>query len=64
MSRIHFCNRGNLPQPIQIQLSKKQKMYSHFFATFLKFTLNFKQYEKLFQNYRQEKAWLVKCLKR
>ena len=35
-------NRDNLTMPIQIQLSRKQKIFSQFFAAFLKFRLNFK----------------------
>ena len=33
--------RKNLSQPIQMQLSKKQKQFSRFFAPFLKFPSNF-----------------------
>ena len=39
-------NREDLQQPIQIQLSKKQKKNSEFFAVFLKFTSNFEHFEK------------------
>ena len=36
----------NVPRPIQIQLSEKQKTFSQFFVPFLKPTLNFKHFEK------------------
>ena len=32
--RYSFRNSRNLPQPIQIQLSKKQKVFSQFFPAF------------------------------
>ena len=32
--------------PVQMQLSQKQKNFSKFFAPFLKFSLNFKHFEK------------------
>ena len=35
-------NRDNLAIPIKIQLSRKQKHFSQFFAAFLKSRLNFK----------------------
>ena len=38
----YMLNRDNLTQPIQIQLSQKQKGFSEFFSTFLNFILNFK----------------------
>ena len=36
-----LLNRDNLTQPIQMQLSGKQKTFSQFFAAFLKSRLNF-----------------------
>ena len=39
-------NRGNLTQPIQMQLSEKQKTFSQFFFAFLKSILNFKHLPK------------------
>ena len=39
-------SRENLLQPIQIQLSKKQKKFSEFFTKFLKFTRNSQNLEK------------------
>ena len=40
-------NRKNLPQPIQMQLSKKQKKFSQFCFAFLKFRSSFKIFEKI-----------------
>ena len=38
----YLLNRDNLTQPIQIQLSQKQKIFSEYFFAFLKSILNFK----------------------
>ena len=38
--------RENLTQPIQILLSQKRKTFSQFFSSFLKFTLNFADFQK------------------
>ena len=38
----YLLKRDNLPQPIQMQLSEKQKTFSEFFFAFLKSILNFK----------------------
>ena len=35
-SQVFLRNRGKLTQPIQMQLSKKQKAFSKFFSAFLK----------------------------
>ena len=44
----HFlCNGENSPQPIQIQLSKRQKTFSQFFTEFLKFIFSFKYFEEM-----------------
>ena len=37
----YLLNRDNLPQPIQMQLSEKQKTFSEFCFSFLKSLLNF-----------------------
>ena len=37
-------NRDNLTIPIQMQLSRKQKTFSQFFAAFLKSSLKFKSF--------------------
>ena len=42
----YLLNRDNLPQPIQMQLSQKQKTFSEFFFAFLKSILNFKHLPK------------------
>ena len=39
-------NRDNLTQPIQMQLSQKQKPFFDFFLAFLKSILNFKHLRK------------------
>ena len=39
-------NRDNLTQPIQMQLSGKQKTFSQFFSAFLKSSLNFEHFPK------------------
>ena len=63
-------NRDNLTIPIQMQLSQKQKIFSQFFAAFLKsrLILNIlKQTMSLtafvFPKLRTLKTWLDKCLK-
>ena len=42
----YLLNRDNLTQPIQIQLSQKQKICSELFFAFLKSILNFKHLPK------------------
>ena len=42
----YLLNRDNLTQPIQIQLSQEQKIFSQFFLAFLKSILNFKHLPK------------------
>ena len=42
----YLLKRDNLTQPIQIQLSQKQKIFSEFFFAFLKSILNFKHLPK------------------
>ena len=42
----YLLNRENLTQPIQMQLSQKQKTFSEFFFAFLKSILNFKHLSK------------------
>ena len=44
--KYSLLNRENLPQPFRMQLSKKQKIFSQFFAPFLKSTSNFEDFEK------------------
>ena len=38
--------RDNLTQPVQIQLSRKQKTFYEFFSSFLKSSLNFVLFQK------------------
>ena len=38
----YLLKKENLTQPIQIQLSQKEKAFSEFFFSFLKSILNFK----------------------
>ena len=42
----YLLNRENLTQPIQMQLSEKQKVFSQFFFGFLKSILIFKHFEE------------------
>ena len=42
----YLLNRDNSTQPIQIQLSQKQKTFSEFFFAFSKSILNFKHLPK------------------
>ena len=45
--KYSLLNRDNLTQPIQMQLSKKQKNFSEFFfLAFFKSTLNFQNFLK------------------
>ena len=39
--KYSLLNRHNLTQPIQMQLSRKQKNFSKYFCLFLKSNLNF-----------------------
>ena len=40
----YLLNRDKLMQPIQVQLSQKQKIFSEFFFAFSKSILNFKHF--------------------
>ena len=42
----YVVNRDNLMQPIQMQLSQKQKSFSGFVFAFLKCILNFENFSK------------------
>ena len=44
--RYSLQNRKTLRQPIQLQLSKKQKKFSEFFAAYLQCTSNFEHFEE------------------
>ena len=41
-----LLNRDNLTQPIQMQLSEKQKTFCQYFSPFLKCCLNFEHFQK------------------
>ena len=63
-------NRKNVTIPIQMQLSQKQKIFSEFFAAYLKSRLNFKYFDQKDDPYRfllpilwTMKTWSDKCLK-
>ena len=45
-SKYSFPKGDNLTQPIQMQLSRKQKTFSDFFSAFLKSSLNFEHFLK------------------
>ena len=45
--KYSLLNRDNLTQPIQMQLSRKQKTFSGFFCAFLKSSLNFEYFQKI-----------------
>ena len=44
--KYSLVNTDNLKQPIQMQLSRKQKTFSDFFSAFLKSSLNFEHFQK------------------
>ena len=44
--KYSLFNRGNLMQPIQMQLSRKRKTFCYFFSSFLKSSLNFELFFK------------------
>ena len=48
----YMLNRDNLTQPIQIQLSQKQKTFSEFLFAFLKSKLNYKHLQKKVDHHR------------
>ena len=45
-SKYSVLKRDNLIQPIQILLSQKQKSFSQFLSSFLKYTLSFYHFRK------------------
>ena len=44
--KYSLFKRDNLTQPIQMQVSRKQKTFSEFFSAFLKSSLNFEHFQK------------------
>ena len=62
--------RDNLTIPIEMQFSRKQKIFSHFFAAFLKSRIKLKYFKKkmtlidfVFRKLRPPKTWSDKCVK-
>ena len=45
--KYSLLNRDNLTQPIQMQVSRKQKTFSEFFSAFSKSSLNFEYFQKI-----------------
>ena len=45
-AKYSLLNRDSLTQPIQMQLSRKQKTFSEFFCAFWKSNLNFEHFQK------------------
>ena len=66
-----LLNRDNLTQPIQMQLSRKEKTFCDCFSAFLKSRLNFEHFFKkrwpsllmYFRNYGPGKTLLDECLR-
>ena len=46
VDKHYLLNRGNLTQPIGMQLSQKQKFFSEFIFAFLKSLLIFSHFQK------------------
>ena len=44
--KYSLFNRDNLTQPIQMQISQKQKTFSEFLSAFFKSNLNFQHFQK------------------
>ena len=44
--KYFLVNRGNLKEPIQIQIKKKNKTFCQFFCSFRKSTFNFEHFQK------------------
>ena len=44
--QFSLLNRDKLTEPIQMQLSKKEKAFSEFFPSFLKFKYNFEHFHQ------------------
>ena len=44
--KYSLFNRDNLTQPIQMQISRKQKTFSQFLSAFFKSNLNFQHFQK------------------
>ena len=51
-SKYSLLKGDNLTEPIQMQLSRKQKTFSDFFSAFLKSSLNFEHFQKKDDSHR------------
>ena len=49
--KYFLCKRQRLPQPIQMQLSKKLKIFSQFATGFLEATFNYKLFKKIYESH-------------
>ena len=54
--KYSLFNRENLMQPIEMQLSQKEKTFSQFFSAFLKSSLNFEHFSK-----KDDPPWWCIC---
>ena len=70
--KYSILKRDNLTQPIQIQVSRKQKTFSEFFSAFLKSNWSFEHFQKkkkmslivdVFPKLRTRKNWFHQCRK-
>ena len=68
--KYSLLNRENLKKPIQMELSRKQKLFSQFVSEFLKSRLNSQHFSKrmtiiadAFLKLRTPKSVVKKCLK-
>ena len=50
--KYFLLKRDNLTQPIQMELSNKQKTFSNYFSTFFKFRSNFEHFGKEYDPHR------------
>ena len=55
--KYFLCNNENLPQEIEMQLSKKQITFSKFFLSFLKSTSIYKYFVKKKKKKKKKKKW-------
>ena len=56
-----LLNRVNLTQPIQMQLSRKAKSFSHFLSAVLKSSLNFEHFFKKDDSYSCGSSEITEC---
>ena len=53
----------NLPQPIQMKLSKKSKNFSEFFSTYLKYASNFEHFQEKREQHSLCDSQIIDCSK-